>query len=150
MTLQPPFSSNPVQRPEKKKKILQEGGKERKKQREPKPRRTRRSKERSSLERAHPNPRSSSSLASSPRADHLPLPQDSPAALRAAGERNSSSARPRLGSANPRLLPCPSRRSAQFPLFLGSDSVPSGARSSLPEIQVARALAGAGIMPPLL
>jgi hypothetical protein len=41
-------------------------------------------------------------------------------------------------------------RSAQFPLFLGSDSVPSGARSSLPEIQAARALAGAGIMPPLL
>jgi hypothetical protein len=105
---QPPIfsSSNPVQRPKKKRSSKR--GKKRKKterEREPKPRRTRRSKERSSLERAHPNPRSSSSsLASSPRAEQLPLPRGSPAALRAAGERNSSSACPRLGSANPRLL----------------------------------------------
>lgn len=79
-------------------------------------------------------------------------PREQPARPPVSSEGNSSSAGPRPAPARqPQLLP--SRRSAQFLLFLGFDSVPPGASSPSPEIQQVRARrssARPGIMPPLL
>lgn len=144
-----PARSNPIQRPRKK----PSKRKTKKRQGEPKPE-TNTKKQRAKQTRASPSQptkQQQQQAAASPRARATP-PREQPARPPVSSEGNSSSAGPRPAPARqPQLLP--SRRSAQFLLFLGFDSVPPGASSPSPEIQQVRARrssARPGIMPPLL